>query len=52
MKRLLLLALLPALAFAGEPTQAQEKLVSGVSQDLIQITSNYAGSDIVVFGNI
>ena len=27
-------------------------LVSGVSQDMIQITSNYTGSDIVVFGAV
>ena len=33
------------------PAQAEE-LVSGVSQDLIQITSNYTGSDIVVFGAV
>src|SRR6185437_2796737 len=33
------------------PLHAQE-LVSGVSQDLIQITSNYTGSDIVVFGAV
>lgn len=31
---------------------AAEDLVSGLSQDQIQITSNYAGSDIVVFGDI
>ena len=29
-----------------------EDLVSGISQDQIQITSNYAGTDIVVFGAI
>lgn len=29
-----------------------EDLVSGISQDLIQITSNYTGTDIVVFGAI
>ena len=45
MRRFLLLACLMAAA----PVQAEE-LVSGVSQDLIQITSNYTGSDIVVFG--
>ncbi|HXR94918.1 MAG TPA: TIGR02186 family protein [Rhizomicrobium sp.] len=33
------------------PVRGQE-LVSGVSQDLIQITSNYTGSDIVVFGAV
>ena len=32
--------------------RADENLVSGVSQDLIQITSNYTGSDIVVFGAV
>ena len=31
---------------------AAEDLVSGLSQDQIQITSNYAGTDIVVFGDI
>jgi uncharacterized protein (TIGR02186 family) len=31
---------------------AAQDLVSGLSQDQIQITSNYAGSDIVVFGAI
>ena len=40
-----LLAASPALA-------AEENLVSGVSQDVIQITSNYTGSDIVVFGDV
>jgi len=34
------------------PAGAAEGLVSGVSQDIIQITSNYTGSDIVVFGDI
>ena len=34
------------------PVLAEENLVSGVSQDLIQITSNYTGSDIVVFGDV
>jgi uncharacterized protein (TIGR02186 family) len=32
--------------------RADEQLVSGVSQDTIQITSNYTGSDIVVFGAV
>jgi uncharacterized protein (TIGR02186 family) len=32
--------------------RAAEELVSGVSQDTIQITSNYTGSDIVVFGAV
>jgi len=41
----LVLVLLPAGAGA-------EDLVSGLSQDQIQITSNYTGSDLVVFGAI
>ncbi len=40
---ILLLMALPARA---------EDLVSGISQDIIQITSNYTGTDIVVFGAI
>lgn len=44
------LVLLTFLLFAL-PAQAQQ-LVSGISQDLIQITSNYTGSDIVVFGAV
>lgn len=41
----LVLALMPSAALA-------ENLVSGLSQDQIQITSNYTGSDLVVFGAI
>ena len=29
---------------------ATEDLVSGLSQDTVEITSNYSGTDIVVFG--
>jgi uncharacterized protein (TIGR02186 family) len=47
MRRLWLLAFL----FLATPVWA-EQLVSGISQDLIQITSNYTGSDIVVFGAV
>ncbi|HYS47112.1 MAG TPA: TIGR02186 family protein [Rhizomicrobium sp.] len=47
MKRMLL-ALLLLLAV---PARAED-LVSGISQDIIQITSNYTGTDIVVFGAI
>ena len=47
MRRLWLLSLLLA-----TPALGDENLVSGVSQDLIQITSNYTGSDIVVFGDV
>ncbi len=47
MRRAILLGLLLVATPAGA-----EQLVSGVSQDLIQITSNYTGSDIVVFGAV
>jgi uncharacterized protein (TIGR02186 family) len=47
MKRLFLTLLLLCSASA----QAED-LVSGISQDIIQITSNYTGTDIVVFGAI
>ena len=47
MRRLLFLIFL----LAAPPVSA-EQLVSGISQDLIQITSNYTGSDIVVFGAV
>jgi uncharacterized protein (TIGR02186 family) len=47
-----LFLLLIALSLFTLPGRADENLVSGVSQDLIQITSNYTGSDIVVFGNV
>jgi len=40
-----------ALCLVALPSFAED-LVSGLSQDQIQITSNYAGSDIVVFGDI
>jgi uncharacterized protein (TIGR02186 family) len=48
MKRLCL-ALLVLLSIV--PARAED-LVSGVSQDIIQITSNYTGTNIVVFGAI
>jgi uncharacterized protein (TIGR02186 family) len=49
MRRAALLALLLAL----QPCVAgADDLVSGLSQDQIQITSNYTGSDLVVFGAI
>lgn len=47
MKRALLATLL---LFCG-PAFAED-LVSGISQDVVQITSNYTGTDIVVFGAI
>lgn len=40
-----------ALFLVVAPARAED-LVSGVSQDVIEITSNYTGSDIVVFGAI
>src|SRR4029079_16273406 len=48
--RALLLASL-LLAMPGGAARAED-LVSGGSQDTIQITSNYTGTDIVVFGAI
>src|SRR5215469_2083242 len=47
LRPVLLLAFLSTAVPAGA-----EELVSGVSQDLIEITSNYTGSDIVVFGAV
>ena len=44
-------ALLAALLLIAVPARAED-LVSGISQDTIQITSNYTGTDIVVFGAI
>src|SRR5579863_517762 len=57
MKKSLALALLlcatpAALFWCAPPARAAEDLVSGISQDTIQITSNYTGSDIVVFGAV
>jgi uncharacterized protein (TIGR02186 family) len=49
MRRWLPLLLLPAMA---APALAAEDIVSGISQDQIEITSSYTGSDIVVFGTI
>jgi uncharacterized protein (TIGR02186 family) len=45
-------AALALLLLAPPAAYAAEDLVSGISQDTIQITSNYTGSDIVVFGAI
>src|SRR5262249_6386394 len=50
MKRVFLGALLFLATLAG--TASAEQLVSGRSQDSIQITSTYNGTDIVVFGAI
>ena len=43
--------LIAALALSWAPAGAQE-LASGLSTDLIQITSNFNGTDIVLFGAI
>jgi uncharacterized protein (TIGR02186 family) len=47
-KRALILA---ALLLLAAPAGAED-IVSGLGQDVIEITSNYTGSDIVVFGTI
>jgi len=44
-------ALVILLALAA-PAFAEENLTSGLSQDSVQITSNYAGTDIIVFGAV
>jgi uncharacterized protein (TIGR02186 family) len=46
------LAALAILVLALMPSARAQDLVSGLSQDQIQITSNYAGTSIVVFGAI
>jgi uncharacterized protein (TIGR02186 family) len=45
-------AIAGALALCAPPALASEDLVSGLSQDTVEITSNYTGTDIVVFGAI
>ncbi len=44
-------ALLAMLLLLAAPARAED-LVSGISQDVIQITSNYTGTAIVVFGAV
>jgi uncharacterized protein (TIGR02186 family) len=44
-------AVLAAMVLSAPPAKAAD-LVSGLSTDLIQITSNFTGADIVVFGAI
>jgi uncharacterized protein (TIGR02186 family) len=46
------LAALLALLFLAVPAGAEESLIAGVSQDVVQITSNYTGTDLTVFGAI
>lgn len=43
---------LALIALCIAPALAAEDLVSGLSQDTVEITSNYTGTDIVVFGAI
>jgi uncharacterized protein (TIGR02186 family) len=51
MRRRLLPAACAALLFAG-PASAQDNLVSGLSQDVVEISSTYTGTDLTVFGAI
>jgi uncharacterized protein (TIGR02186 family) len=46
------IALLAALLCLASTAACAEDLVSGLSQDQVEITSNYTGTDIVVFGAI
>ena len=41
-----------AFVLCATPALASESLVSGLSQDTVEITSSYTGTDIVVFGAI
>ncbi|MDE2182854.1 MAG: TIGR02186 family protein [Alphaproteobacteria bacterium] len=41
-----------ALLLAACPAAAEESLVAGVSQDVVQISSTYTGTDLTVFGAI
>ena len=52
MRRLAFLSLLFLAALGLGRCWAMRIWCPGVSQDLIQITSNYTGSDIVVFGDV
>lgn len=51
MRPRILLAASAALLFAG-PAGAQDDLVSGLSQDVVEISSTYTGTDLTVFGAI
>jgi len=52
MTRLAVLLALAILLFTAPSANAQQDIISGVSTDLIQIRSDFAGTDIVVFGAI
>ena len=45
-------AIYALLALFAAPALAQENLVAGLSQDVVQITSNYTGTDLTVFGAV
>jgi uncharacterized protein (TIGR02186 family) len=45
-------ALLFALLLMAAPALAEEGLTSGLSQDYLQITSTFAGSELTVFGDV
>jgi uncharacterized protein (TIGR02186 family) len=51
MRARLAFAILAAALFCSAPAKADD-LVSGLSTDLIQITSNFTGTDLVLFGAI
>ena len=48
----MLLRLLALLAFIALPAHADEEIVLGLSQDEIDITATFVGSEILVFGAI
>lgn len=45
-------AALFTLLLCAMPAGAEESLIAGISQDVVQITSNYTGTDLTVFGAI
>jgi uncharacterized protein (TIGR02186 family) len=51
MRRRILLAACAVLLFTG-PAGAEDNLVSGLSQDVVEISSTYTGTDLTVFGAI
>ena len=51
MRQRILLAASTVLLFAG-PAGAEDDLVSGLSQDMVEISSTYTGTDLTVFGAI
>jgi uncharacterized protein (TIGR02186 family) len=51
MRQRILLAASAVLLFSG-PAGAEDDLVSGLSQDVVEISSTYSGTDLTVFGAI